>query len=307
MVVTVLSLISVFLYRRSLGDQKRYQTVTGKGYRVGVIDVGAWRHLFSALGLGYGILTSALPYLTLVSVSFLKSLGHGVRLDNLTLAHYTNVFGSALAREAVVNSTILALSAATLCTLLGAVVAYLIVRTALRWGTLLDYVAALPMGIAGTAFAVGVLGAYMVPPLRSLGLYGTLWILLVTYVAKYMPLAVRNTQAGLAQISNDLEESARIAGGDWLRTTRLITIPLVRSALLNGWVLVFLSSFSELSASIILRNIGTATVATAILDLWDGAGGYQDAAALGSLVFLLVTAVFLLPNRLFGRSLLKTT
>lgn len=301
-VVTVLSMVSVFLYRRNLGDQRRFQTVTGKGYRVGVMDVGRWRYVFSALGMFYGLVTLVLPYLTLVGVSFLKSLGMGLQRGNFTLVNYARVFTTDLAREAVINSTILAFVSATLCALIGAVVAYLVVRTTFRFGVLLDYITVLPMGIAGTAFAVGVLGAYMVPPLRSLGLYGTLWIILVTYMAKYMPLAVRNCQSGLLQLSNDLEESARISGADWVRTTCLITFPLVRSAMINGWILVFLSSFSELSASIILRNIGTSTVATAILDLWDGAGGYQDAAALGSLVFLLVAGVFFLPNLLFGRS-----
>lgn len=303
--VIFLAMLSLLLYRRAIADYKQFQTVTGKGYRTGILNIGNWRYLFSSLGVIYGLLTFLFPYLMLVVISFLKNHGQGIGLDNLTLTNYKRVFTSSFTLQAIKNSTILAFSTATLCSLLGVIVAYLVVKTRIKGRGALDYISVLPMGIAGTALAVGVMGAYIAPPLRAFRVYGTLWILLITYLTKFMPITVRGNQSALMQVSDDLEESARIQGASWVKTITRITTPLIRASIVNGWVLVFLSSFSELSASIILRHINTNTVATAIIDLWNAVGGFEDAAALGSVVFLVVAVMFFIVNNRFGKSLFE--
>ena len=83
-----------------------------------------------------------------------------------------------------------------------------------------------------------------------------------------------------------------------------VTIPLAKTGLLYAWILTFISAFPELSASVMLRNAQTDVVATALMDVWDGSGGLPRAAAFGSLVFLLVTVLIMLAQRLTGRSLI---
>ena len=68
------------------------------------------------------------------------------------------------------------------------------------------------------------------------------------------------------QVSQELEEAARLGGANWFQTVRHILLPLIKRGALYAWIVAFLSAFPELSASILLRNIGTDVVATAILD-----------------------------------------
>ena len=124
----------------------------------------------------------------------------------------------------ILNSFRLATAAALIAVLIGAAIAYIDVRTDLRGRRLLDYLAILPLGLPGTVMAVGILLAFIRPPFS---IYGTIWILLVAYVARFIPLATRSANATFRQIDPSLEEAARITGAGWLTAIRRILIPLV--------------------------------------------------------------------------------
>ena len=109
----------------------------------------------------------------------------------------------------------------------------------------------------------------------------------------------------MMQISSDLEEAGRSAGATWGGVTRTITFPLVKSGLTAGWILVYLQSLTELSASIILRHIGTDTISTAIMDVWDGGGGYQAACAMAILSMLMVAVIMGIGVVVLGKSFMK--
>lgn len=306
MVVIVASLLALFLYRASVRSAKRYQTVTGRGFRPSVMRLGRWRHAFTAAGLLFAFFAFVLPYGMLVLVSLMRSVGHGLRFDNLTLANYAYIWTQPLPRTAIWNSLVLATASASAVAVLGVVIGYLIARTSLRSRAILDYLSVLPLGIAGTALAAGLVIVYLHQPLSGLGFYATLWILLVAYVTRFIPFGVRYSQTALLQISTDLEEAARLSGANWFQTVWHILLPLIRRGVLYAWIVVFLSAFPEISASILLRNIGTDVVATAILDMWDGTGGLPAASALSVFVFLVLTVLILLAQRVSGRSMLES-
>ena len=93
--------------------------------------------------------------------------------------------------------------------LVGASVAYLDLRTSVRGRRLLDYLAVLPLGLPGTVMAVGILLAFLRSPIP---IYGTIWILLVAYVARFVPLATRSANATFRQVDASLEEDLVFAG-----------------------------------------------------------------------------------------------
>jgi len=298
----VMAIVVLGFYRRAVRNDAQFQTVTGRGFRPAVMEMGGWRHLFTALGFVYAFLSFVLPYGALIFMSLLKRVGVTPTLEDLTLEHYRFVFTSPFALRAIRNSLILSIAAAMVCILIAVVTAYIVVRTRIKGRFFLDYLTALPQGVSGTALAVGLILVYTSPAFRSLRLYGTLMILLLAYVARHMPIAFRSIQTSFMQVSSELEEAARVAGASWFQTIVRVTIPLVKEGVTYAWVLVFLSALPELSSSIVLRHMGNDTVATALLDIWSGAGGYQKACALGSAAFLLVTSVFLITSKLTGRS-----
>ncbi len=307
MVVLVASLITLYLYRLSVRSAKKFQTITGRGFRPGVMRLGRWRHLFTALGLLYGIFAFVLPYGMLVLVSFMRRIGYGLEAGNFTLRNYLYMWTEPLPRTAIINSFILATASSTIVVVLGIVIGYLIARTRVRGRAVLDYLSVLPLGIAGTALAAGLIIVYLNRPLSVLGVYATLWILLIAYVTRFIPFGVRYCQTAFMQVSQELEEAARLGGANWFQTVGYILLPLIKRGALYAWIVAFLSAFPEISASILLRNIGTDVVATAILDMWDGTGGLPAASALSVLVFLVLTLLVLLAQRVTGRSMLESS
>jgi iron(III) transport system permease protein len=131
-------------------------------------------------------------------------------------------------------------------------------------------------------------------------LYGTIWILLVAYVARFVPLAVRSANATLQQIDPSLEEAARITGASWFQTIRLVLLPIARPGLIVAFLLVFIPALSELSATILLYTGGTETIAVALFRLND-LGQLEVVAALAVFMLAVILAVSLTLNWLAGR------
>ncbi|MEQ3553476.1 iron ABC transporter permease [Pseudonocardia nematodicida] len=301
-VSAVLSMSVLFLYRRSIRAGAKFQTITGKGMRVGLLDVGRGRHLFGAVGLLYVLLGALVPYTLMVGISFMRIPTDGFAPSNLTLDHYAFVLGDEVIQLALFNSLVLGLSAATVIAVLGFLLAFIITRTDIRGRAFLDYLTVIPVGIAGTAFAVGVIVSNLETPARALGLYATLSILLIAYIGRYIPFGVRTAQVALLQVSKDLSEASRVTGASQLRTLWHITLPLVRGGIIYAWILGFVQAFAEISASAILSGPTTQVAATALLGLWQGTDGLQRASALGVVMFLLTLALVAAAQRLGGQA-----
>ena len=156
-----------------------------------------------------------LPYGALIAVSLSKSWGLSF-WQNLTLANYRFVlFEYNVTQRAILNSLLLATLAATIAVLLGAVIGWIDVRTKAPGRRLLDYAALVPLGLPGIVMAVALIQFWLTLPIA---LYGTLAILLLAYVGRYIPLGVRAANASLRQVDPSLEESARVLGASWGRT-----------------------------------------------------------------------------------------
>ena len=186
---------------------------------------------------------------------------------NFTFENFDEaLFNNQIAVRGIFNSFRLAVGAGFCAVVIGATVAYVDLRTRATGRRLLDYLAILPLGLPGTVMAVGILLAFIRPPFA---IYGTIWILLIAYVARFVPLATRSANSTLRQIDPSLEEAARIAGASRLASLWHILLPLARPGLAVAFLLVFIPALSELSATILLYSGGTETIAVAIFRLND--------------------------------------
>jgi iron(III) transport system permease protein len=282
--VAALYLQRAFLARRS------YVTLAGKGARPQLVDLGPARWAVFAFCVLVFIVAIAAPYLTLIAVSLSKSWGINF-WQGLTLAHYKFIlFEYDVTQRAIKNSLILAVFAATIAVLLGTVIGWIDLRTKLPGRRLLDYAALVPLGLPGIVMAVALIQFWLRMPIA---LYGTMAILLLAYVARYVPLGVRSANSALQQIDPSLEESARILGASWGMTMREVTLPLIRPALLGGWLLVFVPVIQELSASILLFSSESITLAVAVYNLYET--GYTEPVAALAMVNMAIigTAIWL--------------
>src|ERR1700730_9477084 len=292
--IFVLITVAALYVQRSFLARRSFVTLAGKGSRLALVRLRNLR--FALLGFGGGgfILSILAPYSTLIAVSFSKSWG----LDfwkGLTLANYKFIlFDYDVTRRAILNSLLLATLAATVAVLLGAVIGWIDLRTRIPGRRLLDYFALIPLGLPGIVVAVALIQFWLAMPVA---LYGTLAILLLAYVGRYIPLGVRAANAALRQIDPSLEESAQILGASWLTTMREVTLPLIRPGLFAGWLLVFVPVIQELSASILLFSSSSITLAVAVYNLYE-TGYIEPVAALAIINMLIIGAAIFVANKL---------
>ena len=259
---------TLYLYFRVIREGDRFQTVTGKGYRPALIHLGKWRYAAAAGLLLYSFVLLVLPFLIILWASllpfYIQPSLEGLSL--FTLKNYITAIHYPKIADSVKNSVILGLGSATLVMALTTLASWILVRSRLRGRWLLDVLTTLPLLFPGIVMGLAILRFYLLVPIP---IYGTLWILLVAFVTRYIPYGIRYTHSGLLQLHRELEEAAYTVGASWANCMRRIILPLLTPSFLGGWVFVFLLSAKELSMSILLVSPQTPVVSVAIYELWE--------------------------------------
>jgi len=254
----------IFIQQRYIAPRS-FTTVTGKGFRPNVLDLGRWKWLALGYNLGFILVAVVLPILCLVIVSLHPVWEGEIIPADITLRNYVKTLGFwrsdsiKAATNGIVNSFILAFAGASIAMVLSLVVSYMIHRTKGFGARMLDLLCVIPIGFPGIVLAMGVLVTYIKTPI-----YATLWILLLGYITRFFPYGQRNISSVMLAISEELDQSSRMAGASWMTTLRRITIPLLKPGIFAGWILLFVIFLRELSISIILYTSGTETLSVGV-------------------------------------------
>jgi iron(III) transport system permease protein len=294
----VISSLGIAFQSRLTRQSARFATVTGKGYRPRAIDLGRWRYLTAGLFIFYLGVVVALPFLVLLWSSLQKYFAAPslAALKNISLNAYRTVLSQDNFGTVVWNSLVLALGSATIIMLLTSVIAWIVIRTRLPGRQILDNLASLPLVFPGLVLGLAIMVCYLLLPI---GVYGTLWIMLIAYVTRFMPYGIRANTTSMLQIHKELEESAAMSGASWLTTFRRIVLPLLKPGLIAGWIYIVIVSIRELSSSILLYSPGTEVVSVVIWEMWQN-GQYVELSALGVMLIGALLAIVLLAQ-LAGR------
>jgi iron(III) transport system permease protein len=272
--------LAIFFQSRLSRRSRAFQTITGKGFRPRPVHLGAWRWPATALIVAYFLVAVVLPLLVLFYAStqpFYSPPSH-YTLSHMSFANYSAEWHDPVIRHAVLNSLYLGVGAATAVMLLTAVAAWLVVRTRLRGRTAVDHLAFMPIAIPGLVLGTAILFVY----LRTgwLPIYGTLWILFIAYLTRYMPYGMRYSSTSMYQIGRELEESAHMSGAGWWHTFRRVILPLIAPGLVAGWIYILVVSFRELGSSVLLYSPGKEVLSIVIWEQWRD-GLLTEVAALG--------------------------
>jgi iron(III) transport system permease protein len=290
----ILSAVGLYWYRRLTRRSERFVTVTGRGYKPGATPLGGMRYaLFAACVLVF-LVGTALPLGAVALRALLPVRTTGLDLTTLGFGNFAQVFAAEDILLGLRNSVYLGAGVATLCAVLGLALSFRIVRGKNRAMGLADYLIAMPIGIPGTVFGVGMLWAYVGTPL-----YLTLWILMLAFVTRYLVYGVRTLGTGMMQIDKTLEEAATVSGANPLRTFTFVNLPLLRPVIASAWLLVFMIVMREISASVILYGVKSVTLPILTWSyLVDGSYGLASALAIVQL--LIVGGIVLLFRWWFG-------
>ncbi len=264
MALGVITVLLIWIQQSYIAPRS-FTTVTGKGFRPNVIDLGRWKWAAFAFNFLFLLVAVILPILCLLVVSLHPVWQAEIIPADLTLHNYVRTLfwwrpdHIAAATNGIYNSFILAFAGATIAMVLSLVVSYMIHRTKGFGARLLDFLCVVPVGFPGIVLAMGVLITYIKTPI-----YATLWIILLGYITRFFPYGQRNVSSVMLAISEELDQSSRMAGASWFTTLRRITIPLLKPGIFAGWVLLFIIFLRELSISIILYTSGTETLSVGV-------------------------------------------
>lgn len=288
--VTLVGIVTVLLIWQSRLSRyaHRYQTITGKGFRPRILDLGAWRHLSAAVLVMLFLVVAVIPLAMLVFTSF-QPFYDGVNLaalGRLTLENYSVLLGPGSFRDAVVNTLVLGASTATIVVPFTALCAWLVVRR-VPGAAALDHLATLPLVFPAIILSVAFLDVFVNMPLP---LYGTLLSVIIASTVRYMPYGMRYAFTGALQIHPDLEAAATISGAARAALFRRIVMPLLAATLVSSWLVVFLLSVQAVSLPLLLVGPGSEVMAVTLFELWQN-GQVTELASMGVVWIALMTAV----------------
>ena len=299
MVYLVIALGGLAIYFRATRFAEKYAVITGKGFRPFVIDLGPWRYFTSTLALTILAVVLFLPILVILYASFLPWYAPpSAKMFNImSLDNYRWLLSYDVILRAFQNNLIVGIGSATLAVFFTSVIAWIVIRTNIPGRKLLDVLAFSPIAYPGIVFGLSLMWLYLTIPIP---VYGTLWILLIAYVSKYMPICMRACSSSIMQIHKELEDASQVSGASWWYTFSRVLVPLILPGLFVGWVYVLTLTFKVLSLPLLLGHAGTEVIPVLIFDLYEG-GQYTRLNALGVVVVILVTTISLIARRLSRR------
>ncbi|MBL3539373.1 iron ABC transporter permease [Aminivibrio sp.] len=300
-VVLLIPSITSFAIQRYYLQKRQYTTVTGKPTASSskLVSRGARRGLvtFAALFSGFVLLF----YGTIFLGAFTRVWGYDF---SPTLEHFSYAFGVGLGT--IRDTLIVALWSTPLSGFLGMLIAFLVVRTSFPGKGLMEFTSILNFAVPGTVIGIGYILAFNRPPLM---LMGTLAILVLNFVFRYIPVGIQSGIAVLRQIDPSIEEAAQNLGADRITTFRKVTLPIIAPAFFSGLVFAFVRAMTAISAAIFLVSANWNLLTVQILNQV-GSGRLGVAAAFSVILVVIVVAAMaviarLVPGRTGGMAAIQ--
>jgi iron(III) transport system permease protein len=273
-VAVILMVVTGFLVwlQHRVVSGRSYITVAGKAFRPAVLKLGRWRYFTLSLAIVYLLVVVVLPTIALIIAAFrkflfIRSLESLFDSRQYSLIHFERLFDNPLAIRSIINTMEVGFITAIVGGVLAFAIGYTIHRTKLPWRRSIDVISTLPVAIPGLVIGVAYLWAWIGLPG---GLYGTIWILALAFIARFMPDTIKALSTSLMQIHRELEEAAWICGTGLLRTIRTIVLPLARPGVIAAMTLLFILAIRELGSSLFLYTSKTMVMAVLLLDYYEG-------------------------------------
>ncbi len=278
----------VFLQQKVVA-RRSYTTVAGKAFRPRSLNLGPWRFMTLALAIVYLFVVVVLPSIALFIAAFrkflfIRDIPSLFETKQYGWQHFTKMFDNPLTITSIINSMKVGIITAVVGGILSFAIGYTITRARVPGKRIIDVITTIPVAIPGLVIGVAYLWAWIGLPG---GLYGTLWILALAFVARFIPDTVKALSTSLMQIHRELEEAAWICGRGTLSTIASIVLPLARPGVVAAMTLLFILSIRELGSSLFLYSSGTMVMAVQLLGYYEGGNvGITAAFSLVQMVLL---------------------
>lgn len=285
-VLVSLLAISGIMLQSYLLKRRDYRLV-GSATDILKYRLGKYRPVAESLCWFVIMLVLIIPLCALFFSSLIPTFGVPLTLKTMTFSNYVTVlFKHGATVRAFINSLTLSGGAAVILCFLSVPLGYFLVwQKNILLRTVGPFVE-LPYALPGVVLAIGCILLFL-RPVFGISIYGTVWIILIAYLARFLTMGLRPVAGGFAQTDKVLEEAARMCGAGFLRRMKDIVVPLILPAAATGGLFIFLAAFNELTVSILLWSSGAETLGVVIFNL-DDSGNSVLASSVSILVIVAV-------------------
>lgn len=284
MVLVILSVITLFFYIRTTRFSDRFATITGKGYRVNVIDIGRWKYVTFLAVFLYFLFGILIPFVVLIVVSMIPYFDYETFMSfprNAVLTNYFTVMNHPSFVTGLYNSLVLSIGIALITVLAGIVMAFTIYRMRAYGTKLFEFIGTLPLAFPPLVLSVGLVIIFLGTPL-----YNTLWALGLGLFVAYFPYAFRNASGSIMNIHKELDEAAWVHGARWRHVFFRITLPILKPAVGGALFYIFVESIRNVDVAVLLVSPGNEYGPVTLFEYFR-VGQWAEAAA-GGVIYLLI-------------------
>jgi iron(III) transport system permease protein len=286
-VLVVLSVITLYFYVRATRFSERYATITGKGYRVKVIDIGPWKYLTFLAVFLYFLAGIAIPFVVLIVVSMIPYFDYETFMNfpsHMVLKNYYTVLKHPSFVTGLYNSLVLSVSIAVVTVLAGIVMAFTIYRTRAYGTKVFEFIGTLPLAFPPLVLSVGLVIIFLGTPL-----YNSLWALALGLFVAYFPYAFRNASGSIVNIHKELDEAAWVHGAKWRHVFFKITLPILKPAVGGALFYIFIEAIRNVDVAVLLTAPGMEYGPVTLFEYFR-VGQWAEAAA-GGVIYLIILIV----------------
>ncbi|AKS34324.1 ABC transporter permease [Mycolicibacterium goodii] len=291
-IILVVTIGLVALQAKLLKDAQRFVSVRGKATRPRLLDLGWLKWITLGAIVFYVIMGALLPIAGLILRSFTLVLSPlQSPFKTLTMNNYDRIFTFAAYIQSIKNSVIVAAVGAVLVSLVALMAVMVARRSTFRFRRAAEYLALAPQAMPGIIVGIGFFWAFAYAPWGTgQWIQGTLWALIIAFGLRALPSGFGSLAPSIMQIGQELDNAARVAGADWVKTFVRILVRLLTPAFLGAVVLTFVTLLKEYSPAVFLGSADSNIIGTTMLELWVQ-GNTGSVAALAS-IQIAITAVF---------------
>jgi iron(III) transport system permease protein len=239
------------------------------------------------------------PHLGILLMSLFKVWSFSILPEQFTFAHYLTIFSDA--KQMLWNTILYCGLAAVIDVVLGAAIAYIVIRTTIPGRQILDHLVTVALAMPGLVLGIGYLRTFrdVELPFGAGALTASWLIFVLAYSVRRLPYALRSCMAALTQVHPALEEAAESVGASRWRTIRRIVLPLMMGGLLAGFVTSFITAAAEISETILLTSKESmAPMSYGIYLYFQSIAGRGPGAALSVIAITLVALGTYLSHRI---------
>lgn len=287
--LTVVAVLSILLMVISLAVFKiskrvKYKEIENTNNTIYYYALGKYRIGVNIMLSIFFSIALFIPLVTLLISSFLKRWGLPIEMEYLTLNNYKYIlFESEVTKRAFANSIFFGIFSATSAVIITLFILYFKKHNNRLKDKLLFSISNLPLSMPNIVLAIGATFAWINPPFK---LYGTKWIIIITYIALFIPIVLKHASGLSSNISLSIDDSAKTLGVPLIKRIFVLYMPQIFSGLLSGWIICFLISLREIPISLLLYRKGTETIGVMLFMIQSNSYGLETTSTLAVIVII---------------------